>query len=422
MSQTNVVRTGSARTRRSSDERQRTRVRYGSADITFIVVVLILLGLGVLMMFSASYAIAINEGKKEGGYFYVSRQVVFAGVGLLAMFVMSFVDYRIFKNAKLALFAYVASVGLLILVMFIGTDLDTGCKRWIDLGFTTFQPSELAKFSVVILFAYLIDKNYDNMKKAKTGVIPFMIMLGIIAGLLMLQPHLSCTILICLIGIVLIFIGGARFWHLLIAGILAVSAVAGVVVYKTVVEKYDYFGTRISTWLHPFESEDLAGTWQSRQSLIAIGSGGPFGLGLGESRQKYLYLPEAENDFVFAVVCEELGLVGAITVILLFVLLVVQGFRIATTSKDRFGTLVAIGFTLQIGLQAFINMAVVSGLMPNTGISLPFFSYGGTALIMQLMQMGIVLNISRKRYAKDGQRTVINPQTPAPQPEYRQNA
>jgi cell division protein FtsW len=224
-----------------------------------------------------------------------------------------------------------------------------------------------------------------------------------------------------MIGIVLIFIGGARFRHLLIAAMFAGAALVGVIVYKTVVEKYNYFGTRISTWLHPFESEDLAGTWQARQSLIAIGSGGPLGLGLGESRQKYLYLPEAENDFVFAVVCEELGLIGAITVILLFVLLVVQGFHIASRARDRFGMLITIGFTLQIGLQAFINMAVVSGLVPNTGISLPFFSYGGTALIMQLMQMGIVLNVSRQRYILD-ERTKPAVKPTAPEPEFRQNA
>lgn len=408
-----------ANSRASEQEMKKWRVRLGSADVTFIVVVLILLGLGILMMFSASYAIAIDEGKD--GYFYAFRQVIFAGVGLVAMFIMSFLDYRIFQRGPIALIAYVSSVILLILVLFIGTDLGTGCQRWINLGFTTFQPSELAKFAIVILFAYLIDKNYDRMHKASIGMFPFMALLGVIALLLMQQPHLSCTLLICMIGLVLMFIGGTRIMHLFIAGITAVGAAAGLVVYKTVVEKYDYFGERLSTWLHPFDSEDLDVTWQARQSLIAIGSGGPLGLGLGESRQKYLYLPEAENDFVFAVVCEELGLIGAITVILLFVLLVVQGFHIAARARDRFGMLITIGFTLQIGLQAFINMAVVSGLVPNTGISLPFFSYGGTALIMQLMQMGIVLNVSRQRYILD-ERTKPAVKPTAPEPEFRQNA
>ncbi len=394
------------------------RTKLGGVDVTFLVIVLILLGVGILMMFSASYAIAINEGKD--GYFYASRQIVFAAIGLVAMLVMSFVDYRILQKGWIALLAYGGSVLMLILVLLVGTDLGTGCKRWINLGFTTFQPSELAKFAVVILFAYAIDKNYDRMKKATIGVIPFMLMLGIIAALLMKQPHLSCTVLICLIGVVLMFVGGAKVWHLLVAGLLAVLAVAGLVFYKIQAEGYGYFGKRLSTWLHPFDSTDLAATWQSRQSLIAIGSGGVFGLGLGESRQKYLYLPEAENDFVFAVVCEELGLIGAVTVILLFVLLVVQGFHIAANANDRFGMLITIGFTLQIGLQAFINMAVVSGLVPNTGISLPFFSYGGTALVMQLAQMGIVLNVSRKRKVRQDNSAIT--ESIPPQPDFRQEA
>lgn len=415
MAQTNVRKTSTPTGR---NDMKRSRIRIGNADVTFTIVVLILLSIGILMMFSASYAIAINEGKD--GYFYAFRQAIFAGIGLIAMLIMSFVDYHIFQKGWIALTGYVGSVIMLILVLFIGTDLGTGCQRWIDLGFTTFQPSELAKFAVVILFSYAIDKNFDRMKKVSVGVIPFIVMLGIIAALLMQQPHLSCTVLIFLVGFVLIFVGGARMKHLVGAAILAVMAVAAFVIYKTVAEGYGYFGQRLSTWLHPFDSADLDTTWQSRQSLIAIGSGGLFGLGLGESRQKYLYLPEAENDFVFAVVCEELGLVGAITVILLFVMLVVQGFHIASNARDRFGMLITIGFTLQIGLQAFINMAVVSGLVPNTGISLPFFSYGGTALIMQLMQMGIVVNVSRKRYTIGENKPAVR--TAELEPEYRQNA
>ncbi len=381
---------------KQADRRQeRQRVRIGTVDISFVIVVLILLGLGIVMMFSASYAIALNEGKV--GYYYALRQVIFAAVGLFAMFIMSYIDYHLFAKKGFALFIFAVSIILLILVPFIGTDLGTPCVRWINLGFTTFQPSELAKFSVVILFSYLIDKNYDRMKKFSVGILPFVIMLGIIAGLLMLEPHLSCTLLILLIGVTLIFVGGARWWHITLVGIAGALVLSGVVMYLIQEKGIDYFLVRFDTWLHPFDSPDSNGTWQTRQSLIAIGSGGLFGLGLGESRQKYLYLPESENDFVFSIVCEELGLLGAVTVILLFVLLVAQGFHIANHCKDKFGMLLAIGFTLQIGLQAFINIAVVSNLVPNTGISLPFFSYGGTALIMQLVQMGIVLNVSRSR-------------------------
>lgn len=362
--------------------------------MTFAIVVLILLGLGIVMMFSASYAIAINEGKP--GYYYAVRQMIFGGVGLIAMIIISFIDYHIYQKFWVAIGSYAGSVVLLILVLFIGTDLDTGCKRWIRLpGGQTFQPSELAKFAVIILFAYLIDMHHDKMKKFKVGTLPFMLLLAVIAGLLLKQPHLSATILICLIGVALIFVGGAKWWHLVLTGLAGAAAIAGVIAYKVLSGSQGYFAVRLMTWKDPFAYEE---GFQTQQSLIAIGSGGLFGLGLGQSRQKFLYLPESENDFVFSIVCEELGLVGAITVILLFVLLIAQGFHIATHCKDRFGMIIAVGFTLQIGLQAFINIAVVSNVMPNTGISLPFFSYGGTALMMQLAQMGIVLNISRGRY------------------------
>ncbi len=408
------------RTQRGRLQKKETRMGY--TEIAFGIVVLILMGLGLVMMFSASYAVAINEGKD--GYYYALRQALFAGVGLVVMVIMSFIDYHIFQKAWVAKGSYIFSIILLILVIFIGTDLGTGCKRWIDLGITTFQPSEIAKFSIVILFAYMIDKHYDRMRRITTGALQFMALLAIVAMLLMVQPHLSCTLLICAIGVAMIYVGGARPGHLMIVCAIGVAALAAVVVYKSVVEGYDYFGQRLSTWLHPFTSEDKDATWQTRQSLIAIGTGGTFGLGIGESRQKYLYLPEAENDFVFAVVCEELGFIGALTVILLFALLVVQGFHIATKAKDRFGMLIALGFTLQIGLQAFLNIAVVSGLVPNTGISLPFFSYGGTALMMQLMQMGIVLNVSRKRYINDITEKVrpVSEPEPEPVPEYRQDA
>jgi cell division protein FtsW len=416
--QSNHQNTAGTGKRTGTSGMERRRIRLGGSDATFSIVVLILLGLGIVMMFSASYAIAINEGNP--GYYYALRQIVFAGIGLVMMFVVSFIDYHVLQKSWIVWTAYIGSIVLLILVRLVGTDLGTGCKRWLNLGFTTFQPSELTKFAIVILFSYLIDKNFDRMKKWVYGIVLMILPLVPVVALLMKQPHLSCTILICMIAFTLLFIGGSKWWHLLVTAIAGGCFLVGIVIYKTIVENYNYFSERISTWLHPFESADLAGTWQTRQSLIAIGSGGLFGLGLGESRQKYLYLPESENDFVFSIVCEELGLLGAVTVILLFVLLIIQGFHIATNSKDRFGMLVAVGFTLQIGLQAFINIAVVSGLVPNTGISLPFFSYGGTALIMQLVEMGIVMNISRKRYVLEEPRQAAPP--PEPEPSYREGA
>lgn len=405
-------------TKQAPAAQSRQRVRIGGSNLTFGIVVLFLLCMGIVMMFSASYAIAINEGK--AGYYYALRQVIFAGIGLFMMVVFSVIDYHIFYKNGIAVILFAASVILLGLVPFIGTDLDTGNTRWINLGFTTFQPSELTKFAVVILFAYLIDRNYDKMKRFTTGTLPFFVLLGLIVILLMLEPHLSCSLLIVLLGVTMIYIGGARWWHILLVGVVGAALLAGLVVYLVKVRHITYFETRINCWLHPFDQEYLKDTWQTRQSLIAIGSGGVFGLGLGESRQKYIYLPEAENDFVFAIVCEELGLIGAITVIVLFVLLVILGFHIANHCKDRFGMLVAVGFTLQIALQALLNIAVVSNLVPNTGISLPFFSYGGTALIMQLAEMGIVLNISRPRELIVSRPIAKNP---APtEPEYRQDA
>ena len=385
-------------------KKQRMHVRVGGTNLAFTLTILILLGMGIVMMFSASYAIAINEGKD--GYYYALRQAIFAGVGLLAMIGMSFFDYHQFQRRGVALLLYLGSIVLLILVYIIGTDLGTGCKRWIRLPFTTFQPSELAKFAIVILFAFLINQNFDRMKKATVGTIPFALLLGAVVALVLPEPHLSCSILICLIGVTLMFVGGARWWHITIVGLIGAAVMGLFLLYLIKVKGVGYFETRIDNWLDPFNSTDEKGSWQTRQSLIAIGSGGLFGLGLGESRQKYIYLPEAENDFVFSIVCEELGLAGAIMIILLFVLLVAQGFSIAAHCKDRFGMLIAIGFTLQIGLQAFINIGVVSGLLPNTGISLPFFSYGGTALIMQLAEMGIVLNISRPREIVEPVRSV----------------
>ena len=223
---------------------------------------------------------------------------------------------------------------------------------------------------------------------------PYLLFLAPVIGLLMLQPHLSCSILICLICFSLIYVGGIRHIDLAAIGAVSIAGIAALVAWKMYVEGFTYFENRFKSWLHPF-SDPTGVTWQTDQSLVAIGSGGFFGMGLGNSRQKFRYLPESKNDFVFSIVCEELGYVGAVTVILLFAFFVFRGFYIASKSPDKFGMLVCIGITVQVGFQAFLNIAVVSNLIPNTGISLPFFSYGGTSLMMLLGEMGIILNISR---------------------------
>lgn len=368
-------------------------VRYGECDFAFLLIVITLLVIGIIMMFSASYAWAINEGKE--GTYYAENQIKNAVIGLIAMFILSQIDYKIYKTAFVAICAYVIPIFLLIAVLVVGKE-DGGAQRWLGFGSFQFQPSEVMKIGIVISFSYLIEENYSRMKTAKYGIVPFMLMLGIVAILLMMQPHLSATIIISFLCITLMFIGGTKVIHIILVGIMGVAAIVAIVIYKLTVEGYGYFMVRINSWIDPF-SDVQGDTWQTCQSLIAIGSGGLFGLGLGESRQKYLYLPESKNDFVFSIVCEELGFVGAMTVIILFVLLIVRGLYIASKATDKFGMLVASGFTFHIGIQAFLNIAVVSNFIMNTGISLPFFSYGGTALILQLCEMGVVLNISKSR-------------------------
>lgn len=367
----------------------------GDFDIPFFSTVMALLVLGIIMMFSASYAWAANEGL--AGDYYAIKQAKYAIIGFIIMLIMSRIDYHHYKTNAMAIIAYVVPVILLVLVLIIGTN-DNGAQRWIRITDSfQFQPSELMKIGIIFVVSYYMDVNYKKLKSFKTGVLPFIVMLVIVDGLLMAQPHLSGTIIISFLCITLMIVGGSRFYQILIIGIMGVAALIGVVYIKTVREGYGYFMNRIHVWIDPF-SDIQNTTWQTCQSLIAIGSGGFFGLGLGESKQKYLYLPESKNDFVFSIVCEELGFVGALTIILLFVLLVFRGIQIASRAKDRFGMLLATGFTLHIGIQALLNIAVVSNLIPNTGISLPFFSYGGTALILELFEMGIVLNISRTRY------------------------
>lgn len=367
----------------------------GVMDLTFFLIVMTLLVIGIIMMFSASYAKALNESGGTNGTSYATKQIAMAAIGIFCMFFFSFFDYRHFSNPKIAITSYIGCVILLIAVLVNGVT-EGGATRWIVIGPLNFQPSELMKFSVIILFSYLIVQNYKKMHKFTVGILPFGVLLGIVVVLLMLQPHLSCTILICAIGVCLMFVGGVRWKHIFILCLLGVGALALIVYMKTQGEDgFTYFQTRFQSWLDPF-SDEKGGTWQTCQSLVAIGSGGLFGLGLGGSRQKFMYLPESQNDFVFSIVCEELGFIGAVTIILLFALLIIRGFYIASKSKDRFGMLITIGITVQIGIQAFLNIAVVSNLIPNTGISLPFFSYGGTALIMQLAEMGIILNVSRQ--------------------------
>ena len=383
--------------RREKMEESRELAR-GPIDVTFCLLVLLLTAIGLVMLLSASFPSAYYEEKPShhDPLYYFERQAVFAVLGTAVMFLVSKFNYQRLRGAGKALI-YV-SVILLILVIIPHNPIAVtvkGATRWLRIGIQ-FQPSEIAKAAVVIYFADSISKKKRKMETWRYGIVPYLAVLGLIAILMMLEPHLSGTILIVGTGIVMMIVGGIQRW-LVAAGLGGVGIVA--VLYVQLVEKgiIQYGKGRIDTWRDPFNEAWFHGDgWQISQSLIAIGSGGLLGVGLGKSRQKFLYLPEEHNDCIFAVVCEELGLIGACVVMLLFALLILRGFWIALHAKDRFGTLMVVGIMTLISLQTFLNIAVVTGLIPATGISLPFFSYGGTALALQLFEMGIVLSVSRQ--------------------------
>ncbi len=373
-------------------------------SLSFFAYVMILLVVGIVMMASASYAWAYSD--HGDGLYYAKNQAVNAIIGFVLMIFFMKFDYHNFKQMELPLFRkvniasllYFAVAVLLVVVLFIGNTEggSMGARRWITIGGINFQPSEVAKLALIIFFAYSMEKDGNKMRKFKTGILKYGLYLLAYVLLIALEKHISGIVLIGTIAIAMILCGGANLKHFIPLGIVAVSAAAGYIYWQYSIPG-SYVQVRIKSWQDPF-SDMLNDTWQTVNSIIAIGSGGLFGLGLGNSRQKYLYLPETKNDFVFPIVCEEIGFIGALAIIIVFFLLVVEGFSIAVRCKDRFGMLLAVGITTQIGIQTVLNLAVVSNLIPNTGISLPFFSYGGTALIMQLVEMGIMLNISKQRY------------------------
>lgn len=383
----------------------------GQLDIPFLLLVITVLTIGLVMLFSASYTYAYyNEGGDSAYYF--KRQLVFALVGVTAMLVVSKVRYDYFK--LFAIPVMLVSWLLLIIVLFLPAD--RGFHRWINLELFTFQPSEIAKFAIILFCAWSMDKNHkkiigkqvNNAKlsrmvkgisNGKIVVYESFVMLCFYAfiivftaGLVYLENHLSGTLLLLAIGVVMMFLGEVkRHWFVLI-GIVAVIAVVFFVLNPEILEKYA--GERITAWLDKdYEPRDAR--WQTNNSLYAIGSGGLFGVGLGNSKQKHLYVSEPQNDFIFAIVCEELGFIRAAGILLLFLLLVLRGIVIGLRAKDRFGALLSMGIVFQVGLQTALNIAVVTDALPNTGISLPFFSYGGTSLMMLLFEMGIVLSVSR---------------------------
>ena len=367
-------------------ENRRTRA-LPSIDYPFLILVLLLLAVGLTMLYSASYA----QSEYDTGYLsstkYLQKQGVCALIGLVAMYFFSRIPAKFWS--RLAWPVYGAGIVLLLSVLVFGQSVN-GAKRWINIAGIQFQPSEIAKFSMILLLARLTRLYGENAEDFRHGVLGFgFAMLGLLVPLA-LEKHLSAIMLMGMVGVVMMFVAGTKAKWL---GAGAAAAAAFVLIY---ISFMGYAGDRVTAWLHPEQDPGDTG-YQILQSLYAIGSGGLFGLGFGKSRQKYLYLPFQYNDYIFAIICEELGLVGALAIIALFSAVIARGYWIALRARDRFSTVLASGLVTLIAVQTILNLGVVTNLLPSTGIALPFFSYGGTALAVNLGEMGILLSISRYR-------------------------
>ena len=365
----------------------------GGFDVTFFAAVLALMTIGLVMLFSASYPYAYQKYNGDSYYFF-KRQLVFAVLGVIVMIVVSKINYKWVKIIEKPLF--VVTIFLLVLVLFYHVNLEDRSedfKRWIPLGPITLQPSDIAKFSLVLTLSAYIGKYRKYMQRLTYGVLFPGLIIGLFCVLIYLENHLSCTVLMFMIGITLMFCGGTR-WQWFVGGLCIVGAVAFVIIKNPDVLP-SYQADRIRAWTDK-TFQPLGLRWQTNNSLYAIGSGGFFGVGLGNSKQKYLYVSEPQNDFIFSIVCEELGFLGAIVILALFALLFWRGIKIAQRCDDKYAALVVIGIVSQVAIQTLFNVLVVTDTFPNTGIALPFFSYGGTALLMLCFEMGVVLSVSRK--------------------------
>ena len=392
----------------------------GSIDLVFLSLVLILFTFGIIMMYSASYA--FSEANKGGSDVLLYSQLQKGAIGFVLLAVLSKLDYRIL-NGKPALVVFFSTVALLVLTLVLNIGAtDSQTKRWIQLGPIQLQPSEFAKFALIISLAYMInvmqkplssksnrhirlDFRTDRLTKAEEklfsfGTTPFRAcvllaaVICVFCGLVFLESHYSCTILLFTVGVLMLWISGARGRYFALVGVAVASAVILVLTKPEILEGFGFASSRIESFINK-DSADADSRYQTLNGLYAIGSGGLLGVGLGNSMQKQLYIPEPQNDFIFPVICEELGFVGAAAVLLLFAVLIARGCYIALKCRSYFGALLVMGIMIQVGIQAIFNIFVVTDIFPNTGISLPFFSYGGTALVVLLAQMGVVLGVSR---------------------------
>ncbi len=366
-------------------------------DTLFLVLLILLLVVGLTMLYSASYA----QSQYDTGYTvstrYLQKQGACAIVGLIAMMVISRIPPDFWW--KMAWPLYGVSIGLLLCVLLFGESVN-GARRWINIAGLQFQPSEIAKFTMIVLFARLTKGFGSSAREFRYGVLGFGgALLGILVPLA-LEKHLSAIMLMGMVAVVMMFIAGTHPKWLFAGGGVAAAFVALYVSFM------GYAGDRVTAWLHPEKDPKDTG-YQILQSLYAIGSGGVFGLGFGKSKQKYLYLPFQYNDYIFAVICEEVGIVGAVLIIALFAALILRGYWIALRASDRFATVLTAGIVTLIAVQTILNLGVVTNLLPSTGVALPFFSYGGTALAVNLGEMGIVLSVSRYRNAVAIQEEIV---------------
>ncbi len=385
----------------------------GSMDIPFFLLLITIVTIGLIMLFSASYTYSYYF--RGGSTKIFTNQLVFAAIGLTLMYIISRVRYEYFR--LFAIIGFAISLFLLVLVLLLPDSVKPGFHRWIDLGFITFQPSEIAKIGLIMILALFLERNYKGVTgkapndwiyratngkvviyKSFTSLVFYGFIILLVAFLVYKENHVSGAILMLAIGVVMLFLGEIKGKWFVIAGIVVVVAAVVLIANPDILK--EYAGERIVAWLDK-DYEPMGARWQTNNSLYAIGSGGFLGTGLGQSKQKHLYVSEPQNDFIFAIVCEELGFVGAVVIIVLFAALIYRGIKIGLLAKDRFGALLCMGIVFQVGIQVALNIGVVSDFLPNTGISLPFFSAGGTSLVMLLAEMGMVLSVSRSMRKKE---------------------
>lgn len=371
----------------------------GTFDRPMFVIIMLLVSVGSVMIFSASYAYALTQ--YGDSRHFINSQLQNVLIGTVIMLFLSSVKYEVFK--KFTILAYLFALGMLMLVLVIGV-AEGEAKRWIIIGGISIQPSEIMKFALILMLAYYFDKNHRKLnirghfwKSTFYSIIVPMIFVALACGLIILENHLSGTIIVFLLGISVIWAGGGKWQWYLVFAVLGVVTVFLVVNYsKEIFSVFpDYVQKRVDMWLNPEAYSVQGDTWQTVQGKIAVGSGGFLGRGLGNSLQKHLFVSQPQNDFIFAIICEEFGFVGALGTILLYLVFIWRGIHIARRAPDMFASVAVLGIVAQVGIQAFLNMAVVTAILPNTGISLPFLSYGGSSLIILMAEMGVLLSISK---------------------------